>query len=132
LAISAQPRPWTLRHSSSTIIKDDVFHHGMHRKEGDNLHSARAIRADHRIHFIDLPDHGRPTFRRKVLEFLLNHPEFQGTKTRLLDLSPMAVPVEAIIPQGDRALSVIWEVTRAMNSRESIRSTSYGFYPCWS
>ena len=33
------------------------LHEGNLREEGDDLHPAPAFRADHRVHFIDLPDH---------------------------------------------------------------------------
>ena len=76
---------------------NNPIHDGNLREEGDDLHPAPAFRADHRVHLIDLPNHGRPTFGRKAAELLLNDPEHRGTQTRLLDLPPMGVGVQPIL-----------------------------------
>ena len=51
---------------------NNPVHNGNLRDEGDDLHPAPALGADHRVNLIDLPDHGRPTFGRKTPELLLN------------------------------------------------------------
>ena len=81
------------RHERQLQVIDDAVHHGMLREEGDDLHPAAALGADHRVHLIDLPDHGRPALGRKAPELLLDDPERRGTQARLLDLPPMGVGV---------------------------------------
>ena len=65
--------------SRYTTNSNNPIHDGNLREEGDDLHPAPAFRADHRVHLIDLPDHGRPTFGRKAPELLLNDPERRRT-----------------------------------------------------
>ena len=43
---------------------DNPVHGGIIGDEGDDLHHSPAFGAGHRVHLIDLPDHGRPTFGR--------------------------------------------------------------------
>ena len=61
------------------------------------LSSAAALGADHRINFIDLPDHLRPALEGDALQVLLDQPERRRTQTCLLDLSPVGVGVQPIV-----------------------------------
>jgi len=97
-------------------VIDNPVHNGNLRDEGDDLHPSPALRADHRVHLIDLPDHGRasqssmrlpnqgrPAFGRKAPELLLDDPEWRRTLARLPNLPPMGVRVEPVVTDHDLA-----------------------------
>jgi hypothetical protein len=46
-------------HKRQFQMINNPIHDVMLREEGNDLHPAPAFRADHRVHLIDLPDHGR-------------------------------------------------------------------------
>jgi len=50
---------------------DDPVHGGIIGDKGDDLHHSPALRAKHRVHFVNLANHLRPTFRRDAPHFLL-------------------------------------------------------------
>jgi len=93
------------RHKRQLQMLHYPIHDGNLRDEGDDLHPAPAFRADHRVHLIDLPDHGRPTFGRKTPELFLNDPERRRTLARLLDLPPMGVRIKAEV--SDHHLTLV-------------------------
>lgn len=47
----------SLRYKFQLEVVDDTVDHGVFGDEGDDLHRAAALMADHRVHFIDLADH---------------------------------------------------------------------------
>jgi hypothetical protein len=59
---------------------------------------------DHRVNLIDFTDHLGPALGGDGPELGLNNPERKSGQTRLPDLAPMRVSVEAIITDGDLAL----------------------------
>ena len=54
---------------------DDSVDHGIVSEERDDLHLSAALRADHRINFIDFADHLGPALGGDRPELLLHHPE---------------------------------------------------------
>jgi len=97
-------RRWSLRHKCQLEVIDDTVDHGIVGEEGDDAHLAAALRAEHRVNLIDLPDHLGPAFGGEGTELLLHHSERNRHQARLLDLPPMGVPVEAVISDRDLAL----------------------------
>jgi len=85
-------------------VVDDTIDHGEVAKEGDDLHRAPALGAEHRVDFIDLMDHLGPALRGDGLRLLLDHPEGKENKVRLLGLPPMGIGVQPVITDGDLAL----------------------------
>jgi len=83
---------------------DDSVHHIEVGKEGDDLHRAPTLGAEHRVDFINLPDHFGPALGRDAPELVLNNPERRSRKARLLDLPPMGVGVQPIIAHRHLAL----------------------------
>ena len=82
---------------------DDAIHDGIVCEESDDLHGAAALRADHRINFIDFPEYIGPAFGGDGPELLLHHPERESLMV-CLDLAPMGVGVQPIISHPDLAL----------------------------
>ena len=76
---------------------DDTVHHREVAKEGDDLHRAPALGAEHRVNLIDFPDHVGPALGREALELILDNPERGSLKASLLDLAPMGVGIEPIL-----------------------------------
>jgi hypothetical protein len=85
-------------------VVNDAIDYGEIGEESNDPHHAAALRADHRINFIDFTDHLGPAFGRETPELLLHHPERESLKVRLLDLPPMGIGVEAAITHRDLAL----------------------------
>ena len=84
-------------------VIDDSIHHGIVGEEGDNPHLSAALRADHRIDFIDFADHLSPAFGGDGSELLLHYPNRERLQVRLLDLPPVGVSVETVISDSDLA-----------------------------
>ena len=85
-------------------VVNDAIDYGEIGEESNDPHRAAALRADHRINFIDFTDHLGPAVGRDRPELLLHHPERESLKARLLDLPPMGIGVEAAISHRDLAL----------------------------
>jgi len=64
-----------LRDKGQLEVVNDPVHHGIVGEESDDLHDAAALRADHRVNLIDLPDHLGPAFGGDGPELLFHHPE---------------------------------------------------------
>jgi hypothetical protein len=84
-------------------VVDDAVNHSPVSEESDDLHLSAASRAEHGIDFIRFTDHLGPALGRLTLRLLLHHPERKSFKTRLLDVSPMSIGVEAVISDSDLA-----------------------------
>jgi hypothetical protein len=80
-----------LRDKGQVEVVDDAVDHGIVGEESDDLHRAAALRADHRINFIDFTDHIGPAFGGDGPELFLHHPE----KDRLLGPLEIAAQIDA-------------------------------------
>jgi len=76
-------------------VADDAIHHGIIGEESDDLRRAAAMRADHRINFIDFADHLGPALGGDGPELLLHNPESKRPEASLFDLPPVGVGVDA-------------------------------------
>jgi len=82
---------------------DNPVHGGIIGDESDDLHHSPALRAKHRVDFINLANHLRPALGRDALLFLLSHPQNQRRDARLPHFPPVGVGVEAVITDSDLA-----------------------------
>jgi len=76
-------------------VVDDAVHHRVVREESDEFHLAAAMRAEHRVDLINLPDHLSPVLARDAPQLVLDNPERKSCQARLIDLPPMGIGVEA-------------------------------------
>ena len=97
-------RRGSLRDKRQLEVVDDAVHHGIVGEEGDDLHLATVLGADHRVNLIDFADHLGPALGRDRPELLLHNQERDSGLTCLPDLPPMRISVEAIISHRDLAL----------------------------
>ena len=81
---------------------DDPFHDGVVREESNDLNLAAALRTVDRVNLIDLADHLGPAFGGDWPELLHNQERDSGLAC-LLDLPPMGVGFEAVVPHRDLA-----------------------------
>ena len=72
-------------------VVDDPVHYGGLREEGDDFHPASALRANHRIDLIDLPDHFGPALGGDAPRLLLDNAQRSRRQARLADLPPMGL-----------------------------------------
>jgi len=90
-------RRGTLGDKDELQVVDDPIHHDRLREEGDDLHLATAAGTGQRVDLVDFADHLRPALRGDGPELFLRHPERETLQTRLLDLPPVGVGVEAVL-----------------------------------
>jgi len=93
-------RRGSLRDKRQLEVVDDAVHRGIVGEEGDDLHRAAALGADHRVNLIDFADHLGPALGRDRAELLLHDQERDSGLTCLLDLPPMRISVEAEVTDG--------------------------------
>jgi hypothetical protein len=65
-------------------VTDNPVHHGIFCKEGDDVHMATALGAEHGIDLVDLADHRGPALGGEALELVLNNPQRKSREARLV------------------------------------------------
>jgi len=79
----SDPRRGRLRSDKRQLeVVDDTIDHREVAKEGDDLHRAPALGAEHRVDLIDLANHLGPALGRDALELVLNNPERKSRNVR--------------------------------------------------
>ena len=91
----------SLRGKGQLEMVDDFVHHRVVGKRSDDPHRSPALETEHRFHFINLADHLSPAPGRDGPELVLNNPDRKSLKTCLLDLSPVGIGVQPVIPHHD-------------------------------
>jgi hypothetical protein len=124
--ISELRRRGSFHNEGQLQVVDDAVDHGIVGEEGDNLHLALALRADHRVHFVDLADHLRPALGGDGSELVLHDQERKRGQIYLLDLPPVGIGIEPIVPDSD-----LGALSKALNFRSARRFIDMGDAFVW-
>jgi hypothetical protein len=89
---------------SQLEVVDDSVDYAIVCEESNDLHRGAALRSDHRVNLIDLPDHLCPALGGEGPKLPLQHPERKRPKACVPGFPPMGIGVEAVISHCDLAL----------------------------